>query len=339
MLFGTSSAREAAMLRYIVRRLLWVVVLLFAISVLTFAMFFLLPGDPAAQAVQRGATPQTLAQTRHRMGLDQPVLIQYRNFLHGPDLVGNGHPSGVLNWPPNLGYSFRNQEPVLTTILDRLPVTASLALGACALWLLLGFSTGIQAALRPHSLRDRAAMSFALFGVSVPIFLLGIGLLYLFYFKLRWAPAPSYVPLTQNPLQWANHLFLAWVALAMTYAALYTRMLRGNMLEVAGEDYVRTARAKGLSERRVIGRHVVRSSITPAVTQVGLDLGALLGGAIITERVFGLPGVGATTVQAIADNDLPLIQGVVLFAAFFVIVANLVVDVAYAALDPRVRYG
>ncbi len=303
------------MVRYIIRRLLWVVVLLFAISILTFVMFFLLPGDPAQQAVPKGATPETLAQVRHRMGLDQPVLKQYLNFLHGPDLVGNGHPSG------------------------RLPVTASLAIGSAFFWLLIGIPIGIQAALRPRSLRDRAAMGFALFGVSAPVFLLGIGLLYIFYFKLHWAPAPSYIPITQNPLQWANHLFLAWITIALGTAALYTRMVRGNMMEVAGEDYVRTARAKGLSERRVVGRHILRSSLTPVVTMLGLDVGILLGGAIVTERVFGLPGVGATTIQAIADTDLPVIQGVVLFAAFFVVMFNLVVDVIYAALDPRVRYS
>ncbi|HEX6677066.1 MAG TPA: ABC transporter permease [Actinomycetes bacterium] len=326
------------MLGYVMRRLLWVVVLLFAISILSFLMFFLLPGDPAAQAVPKGATPETLALIRHRMGLDLPVYKQYLNFLHGPDLVGTGHASGLLNWPPNLGWSFRNQEPVLNTILDRLPVTASLALGGCALWLLLGFSTGILAALHPRSLRDRAAMGFALFGVSAPVFITGIGLLYVFYFKLGWSPAPKYVPFADNPVQWANQLLLAWITVSLIYAALYTRMVRGNMLEVAGEDYVRTARAKGLHERTVVLKHVVRASVTPAVTQLGLDLGGLLGGAIVVERVFGLPGLGATTVQAITDNDLPMIQGVVLFAAFFVVVANLVVDVAYAALDPRVRY-
>lgn len=327
------------MVRYIIRRLIWVVILLFAISILSFAMFYLLPGDPAQQAVPKGATPETLAQIRHRMGLDLPVWKQYLNFLHGPDLIGTGHPSGVLNWPPNLGYSFRNSEPVLDTILDRLPVTASLAFGAAFFWLIIGIPIGIQAALRPRSLRDRAAMGFALFGVSMPVFLLGIGLLYVFYFKLQWAPAPSYVPFTQNPLSWANHLFLAWLTIALGTAALYTRMVRGNMLEVAGEDYVRTARAKGLSERRVIGKHILRSSLTPVVTMLGLDVGVLLGGAIVTERVFGLPGVGAATVQAIADNDLPVIQGVVLFAAFFVVTFNLIVDIVYAALDPRVRYS
>jgi peptide/nickel transport system permease protein len=327
------------MLRYIVRRLLWVVVLLFAISILSFLMFFLLPGDPAAQAVPKGATPETLALISHRMGLDLPVWKQYLNFLHGPDLVGAGHASGVLNWPPNLGWSFRNQEPVLNTILDRLPVTASLTIGSAVFWLLIGIPIGVLAALHPRSLRDRAAMGFALFGVSVPVFLVGIGLLYVFYFKLGWAPPPKYVPFQDNPLQWANQLFLAWITIAVGTAALYTRMVRGNMLEVMGEDYVRTARAKGLTERRVVVKHILRSSLTPVVTMLGLDIGVLLGGAIVTERVFGLPGVGATTVQAIIDNDLPVIQGVVLFAAFFVVMFNLIVDIFYAVLDPRVRYS
>ncbi len=327
------------MLRYIVRRLLWVVVLLFAISILSFLMFFLLPGDPAAQAVPKGATPETLALIRHRMGLDLPVWKQYLNFLHGPDLIGAGHASGVLNWPPNLGWSFRNQEPVLNTILDRLPVTASLTIGSAFFWLLIGIPIGVLAALHPRSLRDRAAMGFALFGVSVPVFLVGIGLLYVFYFKLGWAPPPKYVPFQDNPLQWANQLLLAWITIAVGTAALYTRMVRGNMLEVMGEDYVRTARAKGLSERRVVVKHILRSSLTPVVTMLGLDIGVLLGGAIVTERVFGLPGVGATTVQAIVDNDLPVIQGVVLFAAFFVVMFNLIVDIFYAVLDPRVRYS
>lgn len=327
------------MLGYVMRRLLWVVVLLFAISILSFLMFFLLPGDPAAQAVPKGATPETLALIRHRMGLDLPVYKQYLNFLHGPDLIGAGHASGVLNWPPNLGWSFRNQEPVLDTILDRLPVTASLTIGSAVFWLLIGIPIGVLAALRPRSLRDRAAMGFALFGVSVPVFLVGIGLLYVFYFKLGWAPPPKYVPFQDNPLQWANQLLLAWITIAVGTAALYTRMVRGNMLEVMGEDYVRTARAKGLSERRVVVKHILRSSLTPVVTMLGLDIGVLLGGAIVTERVFGLPGVGATTVQAIIDNDLPVIQGVVLFAAFFVVMFNLIVDIFYAVLDPRVRYS
>jgi peptide/nickel transport system permease protein len=325
------------MLRYVVRRLLWVVVLLFAISVLTFVLFFMLPGDPAAGAL-KGATPETIALVRHRMGLDLPLWKQYLNFLYGPD-PGTGPAIGILRWPPNLGYSFQNNEPVLQTILDRLPVTASLALGGCVLWLLLGFSTGILAALRPRSRYDRAAMALAVLGVSTPVFVTGLGLLYVFYFKLGWVPTPGYVPLSEDPLAWAAHLVLAWITVSVIYVALYTRMLRSGMLEVAGEDYVRTARAKGLSERRVVLRHVVRSSVTPAVTQLGLDLGGLLGGVIVVEQMFGLPGLGAATVLAASYNDLPMIQGVVLCAAFFVIMANLLVDVAYAILDPRVRYG
>jgi len=189
------------MLGYVVRRLLWVVVLLVAISILTFALFFMLPGDPAQQAAGRAGTPETLPLLRHRMGLDLPMWKQYLNFVHGPDL-GLGA-TGILRWPSNLGYSFYNQEPVLQTILDRLPVTASLALGGCVLWLLLGFATGILAALRPRSLYDRAAMALALLGVSAPVFVTGLGLLYVFYFKLGWAPAPGYVPIAHNPLAWA----------------------------------------------------------------------------------------------------------------------------------------
>ena len=325
------------MLGYVVRRLLWVVVLLVAISILTFALFFMLPGDPAQQAAGRAGTPETLPLLRHRMGLDLPMWKQYLNFVHGPDL-GLGA-TGILRWPSNLGYSFYNQEPVLQTILDRLPVTASLALGGCVLWLLLGFATGILAALRPRSLYDRAAMALALLGVSAPVFVTGLGLLYVFYFKLGWAPAPGYVPIAHNPLAWAAHLILAWITVASIYVALYTRMTRSTMLEVAGEDYVRMARAKGLTERRVVLRHMVRSSVTPALTMLGLDLGGLLGGTIVVEQTFGLPGLGAATVLAMKNVDLPMIQGVVLFAAFFVIMANLLVDIAYAALDPRVRYG
>ena len=324
---------------YIARRLLWAVVLLLGVSVLTFALFFLLPGDPAVQAVPRGATPEVLAQVRHRMGLDQPLWRQYLDFLHGPDRIGVGHPSGLLNWPPNLGYSFKNQQPVLDTILDRLPVTASLAIGSALVWLLIALPIGVQAATKSRSLRDRLAMVFALLGVSTPVFLVGIGLLYVFYFKLGWAPAPSYVPLSRNPLQWANHLYLAWLTVAVGTAALYVRMIRSGMLDVMGEDYVRTARAKGLSERTVVVRHVLRAALTPIVTMLGLDVSTLLAGAIVVEQAFGLPGIGATAVGAIVNVDLPVVQGIVLFTACFVILFNLVVDVAYAALDPRVRYG
>jgi peptide/nickel transport system permease protein len=326
-------------LRYIIRRLIWVVFLLFAVSIVTFVLFFMMPGDPAAASVPRQATPEVVEQVRERMGLNQPIWMQYRDFLHGPDRIGVGRSSGVLNWPPNLGYSFKNQEPVLNIILDRLPVTISLAIGSAMLWLLIGIPLGIMAALKPGSFRDRAATTFALFGASAPVFLVGVTLLYFLYFKLRIFPVPKYTPFMENPLLWAQGLFLAWLTVAIGLAALYTRLTRGGMLEVQGEDFVRTARAKGLVERRVIGRHVLRPTLTPIVTILGLDLGALIGGAIVTEVLFGLPGIAQATVKGLIDLDLPMIVGVVLTSAFFVVMFNLIVDVLYAALDPRVRYS
>jgi peptide/nickel transport system permease protein len=326
-------------LRFVIRRLIWVVFLLFAVSVVTFVLFFMIPGDPAAASVPRQATPEVVEQVRERMGLNQPIWKQYRDFLHGPDRIGVGRPSGVLNWPPNLGYSFKNQEPVLNIILDRLPVSMSLAIGSAVLWLLIGIPLGIQAALKPGSLRDRASTVFALLGASAPVFLVGVTLLYFFYFKFRIFPAPRYVPFTDNPLKWAQGLFLAWLTVAVGLAALYTRLTRGSMLDIQSEDFVRTARAKGLDERRVIGRHVLRPTLTPIVTILGLDLGALIGGAIVTEVLFGLPGIAQATVKALIDLDLPMIVGVVLTSAFFVIMFNLVVDILYAVLDPRVRYS
>jgi peptide/nickel transport system permease protein len=324
-------------LRYVIRRLIWVVFLLFAVSIVTFVLFFMMPGDPAAASVPRQATPEVVEQVRERMGLNQPLWKQYRDFLHGPDRIGIGRPSGVLNWPPNLGYSFKNQEPVLNIILDRLPVTISLAIGSAMLWLLIGIPLGIMAGLKPGSFRDRAATIFALFGASAPVFLVGVTLLYFLYFKLRIFPAPKYTPFTDNPLLWAQGLFLAWLTVAIGLAALYTRLTRGSMLEVQGEDFVRTARAKGLDERRVVARHILRPTLTPIVTILGLDLGALIGGAIVTEVLFGLPGIAQATVQALIDLDLPMVVGVVLTSAFFVIMFNLIVDILYGALDPRVR--
>jgi peptide/nickel transport system permease protein len=326
-------------LRYIAGRLVWVVVLLFGISVLTFVLFFLLPGDPAASSVPRQATPEIIEQVRQRMGLDQPIWRQYLDLLHGPDRIGVGQPSGILNWPPNLGYSFKHEEPVLDIILDRLPVTLSLAFGSAVLWLLIGIPLGILAGLRPHSIQDRAATVFALLGASTPVFLAGLLLLYFLSFKLRIFPAPRYTPLTEHPIKWAQGLFLVWLSVALGLSAFYTRLTRASMLEVEGEDYIRTARSKGLTERRVVGRHVLRPTLTPLVTLLGLDLGALVGGAIVTETMFGLPGIAQATVRALVDLDLPLLVGVVLTNAFFVVMFNLLVDLLYVALDPRVRYA
>jgi peptide/nickel transport system permease protein len=315
-------------LRFLVRRLLFGVLVLWLISVAVFVLFFVAPHDPARTIAGRQATAQTVMLVRHRLGLDKPVLTQYGDFLirlaHG-----------------DLGYSYYNSEPVRSLIAARLPVTLSLTLGGAVLWLVVGVGIGVIAARRPRSLLDRGATVFVLAGLSMPTFLVGLLLLYFLFFRLHLAgvdafPGGGYVPLTQNPAQWAQHLVLPWLTVALVSAATYSRLTRGALLEVLGEDYVRTARSKGLSDRRVVYRHALRSALTPVVTQLGIDVGALLGGAIITENVFGLPGLGQLAVQSVTTEDLPVIVGLVLLASFFVVAANIAVDLLYAVLDPRV---
>ena len=319
------------MLAFLFRRLLFGALVLWLISVAVFGLFFVAPHDPARAIAGRQATAQTIALVRHRLGLDQPVPIQYWHFLTA---LAHG----------NLGYSYYNSEPVRSLILTRLPVTLSLTMGGAVLWLALGVSTGVTAARHPRSLLDRAATVFVLGGLSMPTFLVGLLLLYVLFFRLHLLgvdafPGGGYVPFTQSPMQWAQHLILPWLTLAIVSAAAYSRLTRGSLLEVLGEDYVRTARAKGLSERRVVYQHALRSALTPVVTQLGIDVGALLGGAVVTETVFGLPGLGQLAVQSVTTQDLPVVIGIVLVAAFFVVVANIVVDFFYAILDPRVRRG
>lgn len=337
--------------RYIIRRLLWMVFVLWAISAITFVIFYLVPGDPAALSMPRGATPEALQQTRDRMGLNDPIPVQYADFVFGDSLWLDSaeDQKGLLDWPPSLGYSFRNQQPVRELLMSRLPVTAALALGSATLWLLMGIPIGILAATKPRSLRDRIATFFALTGVSMPTFFLGILMLYFFFFRLTVSAGvtfqdrplfpPGWTPLHENPLQWAQHLVLPCMTIALTYAAIYSRMVRGTLLDVLGEDYIRTARAKGLSERRVTYKHGLRSALTPVVTLLGLDLGGLLGGAIISERVFNLPGIGAQAIQAVGNLDLPIILGTVLLGSFFVVISNIIIDIVYAMLDARVRYS
>ena len=317
------------MLRFLIRRVLFGALMLWLVSVTVFVLFFVAPHDPARLVAGRLASPETLATVRHRLGLDQPVLDQYRHFLGG--LVRG-----------DLGYSYYNSEPVRSLIAGRLPVTASLAVGAVLIWLAIGIGIGVLSARRPRSGTDRAATLFVLTGLSMPTFLLGLLLLYFLFFRLHLAgfdlfPGGGYVPLTQSPAGWVQHLILPWLTLAIVSAATYTRLTRASLLEVLGEDYIRTARAIGLSERRVVYKHGLRSSLTPVVTQLGIDVGALLGGAIVTESVFGLPGLGQLAVQSVTTQDLPVIIGIVLVAALFIIVANIVVDALYAVLDPRVR--
>jgi len=316
-------------LRFLLRRVLFGIVVLWLVTVVVFVIFFLAPHDPARLIAGRMATPSTVAAIRRNLGLDRPVYVQYGSFVWG-----------LLHG--NLGYSYYRDQPVTQLLLSRLPVTASLAIGAALLWLLIGVGVGVLAAVRPRSLEDRAATAFALLFYSMPPFLLGLVLLYLLFFRLHLAGVTffaggGYVPLSQDPLGWAQHLLLPWITLALVTSVTYIRLTRGAMLDVLGEDYIRTARSKGISELRVIIVHALRSALTPVVTQFGVDLATLLGGAIVTEQVFGLPGLGQLSVQSVTNQDLPVIIGTVILFAFFIVVANILVDILYALIDPRVR--
>ena len=320
------------MLTYIIRRLLWVVVLLFVVSALTFIIFFVLPSaDPAQLRAGRQPNPQLVEQIRHNLGLDRPMIVQYGEYMK----------QVFLHF--DFGYSYQNTISVKTQIMDRLPATISLALGAAVVWLLSGITVGIISAVRSRTVLDRATMGLSLVAISAPVYWLGLLSLYLFSDDIGKFPifpgAGSYVPFSENPEKWFTSLILPWLVLAAAFSAFYARLLRSNLIETMGEDYIRTARAKGLSEKRVVLRHGLRSAITPIVTAAGLDIGILLGGAILTETVFNIPGIGRLVYESIQHSDLPMIQGTVLIGTFFIVLANLVVDILYAFLDPRVRYA
>jgi peptide/nickel transport system permease protein len=334
---------------YVIRRLLAAVVLLFVISAATFAIFYLIPrlagSSPetlATRYVGRAATPETVNLIAHRLGFYDPVWLQYGRWIKGV-LVGAEYDygAGVEHCPaPCFGYSFITRQPVWPDLLERLPVTLSLALGAAVLWLFFGLTTGVISALRRGSMLDRAAMGVSLAGVSLPIFFTGMIALTIFSYRLQWtAPGGTYTPFTENPAAWFYALLLPWLVLALQFSAQYARLTRAGMLETMGEDYIRTARAKGLPERDVTLRHGLRAALTPILTIFGLDFGILLGGAVLTESVFSLPGMGKYAVDAITNNDLPKVLGVTMMAAFFVVIANLIVDLLYAVVDPRVRLG
>jgi len=321
------------MIRYIIRRLLWVALVLLIIVFLTYVIFFLLPaGDPAVRFAGKSRNPQVLASIRATFGLDRPWYLQYVRFTRNVFL------GDQYGWP-GLGISFSTREALKDIIFGRLLITMQLALGGAIVWLAVGIPIGILSALRPRSLMDRVAMGLAILGISMPVFFLGPLALYLFWFKLGWLPGTGYYPLGQYGFgQWFSHWILPWCVIAVLYAAYYARMSRANLMETMGEDYIRTARAKGISERRVVLKHGLRASLTPVVTIFGLDLAGLLGGAIITETVFNLPGIGQYTIISVGNLDLYAILDITVIAAFFVTMANLVVDIVYAFLDPRVRY-
>ncbi|MEV6975184.1 ABC transporter permease [Kitasatospora sp. NPDC093806] len=334
------------MFAYIIRRTLAAVVLLLVVSAVTFAIFFLLPrlaGETtdqlAAQYIGKNPSPEAIAAIKKNLGFDQPLYTQYWNFLKA--LVTGAEykfgPEPATCHVPCFGYSFKNHLEVWPELTKRIPVTISLAIGAAVIWLISGVTTGVVSALKPRSIFDRLSMGIALAGVSLPVFFTGALLLTLFSYEWPILDNLQYVNFTDDPLMWARNLILPWISLAFLYSALYARLTRAGMLETMSEDYIRTARAKGLAERKVVVRHGLRAALTPVVTIFGMDLGLLLGGALITEQVFSLQGVGFFAVSAITDNDLPKILGVTLLAAFFIVLCNLVVDLLYAAVDPRVR--
>jgi peptide/nickel transport system permease protein len=320
------------MLAFIARRLLWSALLVLVVSFITFVVFMVLPSaDPALLRAGRNPSPEVVQAIRENLGLDKPWYAQYGIYVKNL----------VLHF--DFGYSYQNNIAVKETIFDRLPATASLAIGGALVWLLIGIPIGIISAIKRGTLLDRAAMGFALLAISAPVYWVGLVSIYLFSEDLgKVAPifegSGQYTPFTEDPVAWASALILPWLVLATAFAAIYARFLRANLLDVMGEDYIRTARAKGLGERRVVFKHGLRSAITPIVTIFGLDLGILIGGAILTETVFNIPGIGRLAFDAIQKSDLPIVQGTVLIAAFAVIMANLIVDILYAFLDPRVRY-
>jgi peptide/nickel transport system permease protein len=312
------------MLRFLIRRILFGVLVLWIVTTGVFILFFATSKDPAARFAGKSATPQTLALVRHRLGLDDPLPVQYWHFV-------------TRLFKGDLGYSFTTQSPVTDMIKNALPNSLSLIFGAAVLWLLAGIISGVISATQAHTVLDRGITGVVLLGISMPAFIVGLTLSYVMANKLQIFPPTGYVPLQQDPVQWFQHLVLPWITLALLQSAIYTRLTRGSLLDVLGEDYIRTARAKGLPERRVIYRHGLRSALTPVVSQAGVDIGVLIGGTLVTERVFGLQGIGQLTVQSLTNGDLPVIMAVVLIAAFFVVIANIIVDIAYSFLDPRVR--
>jgi len=317
------------MLRFLIRRTALGVLVLWLISMVVFALFFIAPSNVARTLAGRQATPETVALIQHRLGLDLPIWRQYLGFV-GRALHGD------------LGFDYYHQVPVTTIIANAAPITGSLVLGSAILWLALGVFNGVMSAIRPRSFLDRSLTAFALFFYSMPSFLLGLLLLYFLYFQLTLAgirifPPGGYAPLSDGVGPWLQHLILPWLTLALVSAAIYTRLTRGSMLDVLGEDYIRTARSKGIPERRVIVRHGLRSALTPVVTQFGIDVGTLLGGAVVTETVFSLPGIGKASIDAITQQNQPVIIATVLLGSTAVVIANIVVDVLYAVLDPRVR--
>jgi peptide/nickel transport system permease protein len=311
--------------------MIWAVVLFIAVTLVTYVLFFLVPSDPAKLVAGKAATDADVKRAAHFLGTDKPIYVQYYKFVER------------LVVHQNLGFSFANRQSVNSIVGNAAPVTTSLVLGGAVFWMLLAIPIGILSALRPRSLLDRASMTFVLIGISAHPVWIGLIFAYVFGFRLHITPITGYCdfinPATEcgGPVQWAYHLVLPWATFAILFAALYVRMIRANVLDTMNEDYVRTARAKGAPEWLVMRSHILRNAMLPVVTMLGMDIGLALGGAVFTETVYGLPGLGKTAIFALNFNDIPTVEGVIVFATLAIIVFNLVVDLLYAWIDPRIR--
>jgi peptide/nickel transport system permease protein len=321
------------MFQYLVRRILWAIVLFLGVTLITYVLFFLVPADPARLAAGKSATAEDVERVAHNLGLDRPVHEQYGLFLKR------------LVIDRSLGRSYANRRSVNEMIGEAVPVTAALVFGGAILWMLIALPVGILSALRPRSLLDRFSMVFILIGISAPVFWIGLLLQYFIGFKLGLTPNAGYCDVVNppegatcgGPWDWFYHMILPWVTFAVLFAAVYARMVRANVMDTLGEDYVRTARAKGAPESRVIRSHVLRNALLPVVTMLGLDISVALGGAIFTEAIFNLPGLGRLALNSTLNLDLPTLAGVIVFATLAIIVLNLIVDILYAFIDPRIR--
>ena len=321
------------MFRYLVRRLLWAIVLFLAVTIVTYVIFFLVPANPARLAAGQSATPEVIAEVEEYLGLNDPVYVQYWSFLRR------------LVVDRSLGQSFVDRSSVNDEILRAAPITASLVFGAMILVLCISIPIGILSALRPRSVLDRVAMTYVLIGISLPSFWIALVLSYIVGFKLGWTPIAGYCEVVSVPAaancggftDWAYHMVLPWTALAIVQAGVYVRFVRAEVMDTMTQDYVRTARAKGAPEPRVMKDHILRNALLPVITILGMDIGILLGGAIFIETVFGLNGLGGTAIRSIGQFDLPVLQGVVIFGAAAIIIFTLIVDLLYAWVDPRIR--
>jgi peptide/nickel transport system permease protein len=320
------------MTRYLIRRVVWAIALFFATTFATYLIFYVVPSDPARVVAGRSATPDEVEQVRHSIGTDRPIVVQYYRFVKR------------ITVDHSLGESFLTRQSVNGTVFAAARRTASIVVGGAILWLLVSIPIGVLSALRPRSLLDRAAMGFVLVGVSAHPVWIGLIFSYLFGYRLGWTPITGYCTLVHHadagcggPTQWFSHLILPWVTFALLFMAIYVRLIRANVIETMHEDYVRTARAKGASEWRVLRAHVLRNAMLPIVTILGMDVALGLGGAVFTESVYSIQGLGVTAVSGYTNDDIPTMIGVVVFATICVIVANLIVDVAYAYIDPRIR--